>query len=113
VARGDSEALRALYRRHHVAVRAFAARLLGDEHSAEDLVHDVFVALPRAIKGFRAEAALEGYLIGIAANRVDLAKAVAESGVDLLDFAALPLPAHPKLFLRIPPSCPVKEEEWS
>lgn len=68
VARSEPEALRALYRRHHVAVRAFAARLLGDEDAAEDLVHDVFVALPRAIKGFRAEAALEGYLIGIAAN---------------------------------------------
>lgn len=68
VARGNPEALRALYRRHHVAVRAFAGRLLGDEDAAEDLVHDVFVALPRAIKGFRAEATLEGYLIGIAAN---------------------------------------------
>ena len=68
VARGNPEALRALYRRHHVAVRAFAARLLGDEHSAEDLVHDVFVALPRAVPRFRAEATLEGFLIGIAAN---------------------------------------------
>ena len=68
LAQGDRDALRALYRRHHVAVRAFAARLLGDDHAAEDLVHDVFVALPRAIKGFRAEASFEGYLIGIAAN---------------------------------------------
>jgi len=68
LAQGDRDALRALYRRHHVAVRAFAARLLGDDHAAEDLVHDVFVALPRAIRGFRAEATLEGYLIGMAAN---------------------------------------------
>jgi len=68
LAQGDPEALRALYRRHHVVVRAFAARLLGDDHAAEDLVHDVFVALPRAIKGFRAEATFEGYLIGMAAN---------------------------------------------
>ena len=36
-----------------------------------------------------------------------------ERGVELLDLAALPLPAHPKLFLRIPPPCPMKEEERS
>src|SRR5512141_2518866 len=35
---------------------------------AEDLVHDTFVALPRAIRGFRGEASLRSFLIGVAVN---------------------------------------------
>ena len=68
VARGDPEAIRDAYRRHHVAVRAFAGRLLGDNAAAEDLVHDVFVALSRAARGFRGDCSFEGFLVGIAAN---------------------------------------------
>jgi RNA polymerase sigma-70 factor (ECF subfamily) len=68
IARGDTDALRDAYRGHHVAVRAFAARLLGDGGAAEDLVHDVFVALPRAARGFRGECSFEGFLIGMAVN---------------------------------------------
>ena len=36
--------------------------------TAEDLVHDTFVALPRAIRSFRAEASLRSFLIGVAVN---------------------------------------------
>ena len=43
VREGDSTALAAMYRQHHLAVRAFARRLLGDATIAEDLVHDVFL----------------------------------------------------------------------
>lgn len=68
VARGDAEAIREVYRSHHVTVRAFAGRLLGDAVLAEDLVHDVFVALPRAVRRFRGDSSLEGFLIGIAVN---------------------------------------------
>lgn len=68
IARGETEAIRDAYRRHHVAVRAFAGRLLGDRAAAEDLVHDVFVALPRAAERFRGDCSFEGFLIGIAAN---------------------------------------------
>lgn len=68
VARGETDALRDVYWRHHVAVRAFAGRLLGDSAAAEDLVHDVFVALPRAARGFRGDCSFEGFLVGIAAN---------------------------------------------
>jgi RNA polymerase sigma-70 factor (ECF subfamily) len=68
IARGELDALRDAYRRHHAAVRAFAGRLLGDHAAAEDLVHDVFVALPRAAARFRGDCSFEGFLVGIAAN---------------------------------------------
>jgi RNA polymerase sigma-70 factor, ECF subfamily len=68
IARREIDALRDAYRRHHVAVRAFAGRLLGDSAAAEDLVHDVFVALPGAVGRFRGDCSFEGLLIGIAAN---------------------------------------------
>lgn len=43
-------------------------RLLGDADAAEELVHDVFVALPAAMKSFREEAQLRTYLLSIAGN---------------------------------------------
>lgn len=68
VARGDSDALTTVYRQHHVAVRAFAQRLVGDIEAAEDLVQDVFVALPSALSRFRGECALRTFLVSIAVN---------------------------------------------
>jgi RNA polymerase sigma-70 factor, ECF subfamily len=67
--RGDGAAVGHLYRRYHHHVRSFARRLLGDDASAEDLVHDVFVALPRALGAFRAQASLPVFLLSIAANQ--------------------------------------------
>jgi RNA polymerase sigma-70 factor (ECF subfamily) len=55
-----------LYRAHHAHVRAFAQRLLGCPAQAEDLVHDVFVALPRALEKFRGESSMRTFLIAIA-----------------------------------------------
>jgi RNA polymerase sigma-70 factor (ECF subfamily) len=66
--RGDTSAVAELYDRHHMAVRAFAKRLVGDAAAAEDLVHDVFVALPKAIRRYRGESSLRTFLIGIAVN---------------------------------------------
>ncbi|MBX3230302.1 MAG: RNA polymerase sigma factor [Labilithrix sp.] len=66
---GEASALTTVYRQHHVAVRAFARRLVGDIESAEDLVQDVFVALPSAIGRFRGDASLRTFLVSIAVNR--------------------------------------------
>lgn len=66
--RGERSAIGLAYEAHHGAVRAFARRLVGDESVAEDIVHDTFVALPRAVQGFRGEGSLRGFLIGVAAN---------------------------------------------
>lgn len=65
---GDRAAVEEAYVAHHVAVRGFARRLVGDEASAEDIVHDTFLALPRAIRRFRGEGTLRSFLIGVAIN---------------------------------------------
>lgn len=65
---GERAAVDEAYRAHHVAIRGFARRLVGDATSAEDIVHEAFVALPRAIRRFRGEGSLRAFLIGVAAN---------------------------------------------
>lgn len=65
---GDSHALGEVYDQHHEAVRAFASRLVGDAAIAEDLVHEVFVALPRVIKRYQGESTLRSFLTGVAIN---------------------------------------------
>jgi len=66
--RAEPSAVAEVYDAHHAAVRAFAKRLLGDATSAEDLVHEVFVSLPQAIRKFRGDSALRTFLISIAVN---------------------------------------------
>ena len=66
---GEPAAIDEAYRLHHAALRAFANRFLGDASLAEDLVHDVFVILPGAIRRFRGDSTLRTFLIGIAIKR--------------------------------------------
>jgi RNA polymerase sigma-70 factor, ECF subfamily len=68
-ARGDRAALVDLYEAHHAHVRAFARRVVGDEALAEDLVHEVFLALPKALQGFRGECNVRSYIVSVAAKR--------------------------------------------
>lgn len=65
----DADALARVYDAHHIAVRVLARRIVGDESIAEDLVHDTFVALPAAIRGFRGSSSLRTFVMGIAINR--------------------------------------------
>ena len=65
---GDRAAVEQAYVAHHAAIRGFARRLVGDAAAAEDIVHEAFVALPRAIRRFRGEGSLRAFLIGVAAN---------------------------------------------
>jgi len=69
VAVGDNQALAALYRQHHGAIRAFARRLLGNASIAEDLVHDVFLAAPAAFRGYRGDSEVRTFLLSIAVNK--------------------------------------------
>lgn len=66
--KGEARALGEVYDQHHEAVRAFAGRLLGDAGIAEDLVHEVFVALPRAVKRFQGGSTLRSFIMGVAVN---------------------------------------------
>lgn len=65
----DPSAIDTLYRAHHAELRAFAQRVVGDHGVAEDLVHDVFMALPAAARRYRGESSFRSFLLGIAANR--------------------------------------------
>jgi RNA polymerase sigma-70 factor (ECF subfamily) len=65
---GEPAAVGEVYDEHNAAVRAFARRLIGEPEAAEDLVHDVFVSLPRAASRFRGDSSLRTFLISIAAN---------------------------------------------
>lgn len=67
--RGDAQAVAEVYDQHQAAVHAFARRLVGDAEAAHDLVHDVFLALPKAISGFRGQSSLKTFLLSIAVNR--------------------------------------------
>jgi len=66
--RGEATAVGEAYDLHASAVFAFARRLVGDDAAAEDLVHEVFVTLPSAIRGFARNSALKTFLISIAVN---------------------------------------------
>jgi len=68
LARADTSALRDVYRQHHEAVRAFARRLLSSEADAEEIVQDVFVDLPRAVRNFRGDCALSTFVMSVAVN---------------------------------------------
>jgi|HubBroStandDraft_2_1064218.scaffolds.fasta_scaffold332037_2 RNA polymerase sigma-70 factor (ECF subfamily) len=65
---GDLQALADAYDAHHVHVRAFARRLVGDDGAAEDLVQETFLALPRAVIRFRGGASLRTLLVSVAIN---------------------------------------------
>jgi RNA polymerase sigma-70 factor, ECF subfamily len=69
--RGSMAAIGVIYDQQHRRVRQLARRLLGDDASAEDLVQEIFERLPRALRGFRGEAALETFLFSMVVNRVN------------------------------------------
>jgi RNA polymerase sigma-70 factor (ECF subfamily) len=68
LARGDSQAVRRVYRMHHEQVRAFACRFLGSEPDAEEVVQEVFLALPSSIRRFKGESSLGTFIMGMAVN---------------------------------------------
>ena len=65
---GERDALLALYRMHQHRVRSFARRVLGSEAAADDLLHEVFLGLPRTLASYRGEAPLGSFLVGVAAR---------------------------------------------
>lgn len=65
---GEPAAIAEVYDQHHETVRVFARRLVGEDAAAEDLVHDVFVALPRVIRNFQGDSSLRSFLASVAIN---------------------------------------------
>lgn len=102
VERGEPAAVGQIYDEHHEAVRAFATRLVGEPASAEDLVHEVFVSLPQAMRGFRGESSIRTFLISIAVNHAR----------HFVRSAARRRTALDKLSLEPPPSSPNPERDY-
>lgn len=95
---GDARAIGHVYQAHHVAVRAFAQRLVGDVEAAEDLVQDVFVALPKAIVRFRGDCALRTFLVSIAVNHAkNHVRAAARRRAAVSRLGREPSPSSPDL----------------
>jgi RNA polymerase sigma-70 factor (ECF subfamily) len=67
--RGDVGALAEAFDRWHQHIRVLARRLLSDAAAAEDLVQDVFEALPAAARRYRGDVDLRSFLFAIAVNR--------------------------------------------
>jgi RNA polymerase sigma-70 factor, ECF subfamily len=59
---GRLDAVGELYRRHGDEVYALAARILGSADDGEDVLQDVFVGLPRALRGYRDEGRFAAWL---------------------------------------------------
>ncbi len=60
--------LEAVYAEHRNALWSFALRLLADRTAAEDLVHDVFVALPSLWYKMQPDTPMRSFLLGVTAN---------------------------------------------
>lgn len=62
VAANSADALAALYRLHGGALFGLARRLSVSVEDAEDVLHDLFVGLPEAVRKFDGRGSLEGWL---------------------------------------------------
>jgi RNA polymerase sigma-70 factor (ECF subfamily) len=66
---GSEDALRRIYEKYLNYLLSVAMAFLNDAYGAEDVVHDVFVALAQSADTFRLRGSLKGYLATCVANR--------------------------------------------
>ncbi|MFH0981481.1 MAG: sigma-70 family RNA polymerase sigma factor [Planctomycetota bacterium] len=66
---GDQTALRSIYERYKNDLVTVAGCLLTDGATAEDVLHDVFVAFVAQVVQLRLRGSLRGYLVACVANR--------------------------------------------
>jgi RNA polymerase sigma-70 factor (ECF subfamily) len=70
IAAGDREAFAELYRRYRPDIRRFAAHMCGSWAAAEDILHEVFVAVMEGASRYRpGERPAKLWLLGIARNQ--------------------------------------------
>ena len=74
LARRDLDALAALYDRHGRLAYSLSYRILGEPESAQDVVHDAFIAAWKGAGGYRPErGSVRGWLMSIVHHRsIDL-----------------------------------------
>lgn len=88
-ARGDEHALGELYRRHATTAFRAAYRVTGSVDDADDVLQDVFVGLPHAIRRYRAAGRFASW-IGTVATRTALMRLRGRAG----DRGRVPLDAE-------------------
>jgi RNA polymerase sigma-70 factor (ECF subfamily) len=81
---GDMRALAGLYHRYAQTLMAVAYRLLQSREDAEDVLHDVFVGLPEALRKYDERGRLEPWLKRVTA-RVALSRLRSERFVQEID----------------------------
>jgi RNA polymerase sigma-70 factor, ECF subfamily len=102
----DAEAFATLYDRHSRAAYSLAYRMMGEHHSAEDLVQDAFLKLWRSATSYRAErGSVRTWLLSIVHNR----------GIDQLRSLASRRRTHDKIEATAPKSQPSEAfaESWA
>ncbi len=65
-----TRALELLFERHSEPLLRFLTRTLRHEHTAEDILHDVFVRVAEAAPTFRGESTVRTWLFTLALNKV-------------------------------------------
>ncbi len=68
--RGRPEALRQIYDKYKVYLLRLAVVLTGNVHTAEDVVHDVFVGFAQSADRIKLAGSLKSYLVTSVINRV-------------------------------------------
>jgi RNA polymerase sigma-70 factor (ECF subfamily) len=68
--RGRPEALRQIYDKYKVGLLRYAMTLVGNQHAAEDIVHDVFVSFAQSADRIGLTGSLKSYLTTSVLNRV-------------------------------------------
>jgi RNA polymerase sigma-70 factor (ECF subfamily) len=66
VAARDEKAFEELYQRYSAPVYRYLLRFLGEQHAAEDLLQEVFVAVWRGASGYRGQAQVKTWIYRIA-----------------------------------------------
>lgn len=69
VGKGDQQAFGELYQRYELQLFSYLQRLVHDEHVAEDLLQEVFLALWHGAAGFRGQAKVSTWLFRVAHNQ--------------------------------------------
>ncbi|MCR4317791.1 MAG: RNA polymerase sigma factor [Planctomycetes bacterium] len=67
---GDSDAFDAIIERHYRNLRHYIFAMVGSEHDAEDLVHDVFIKVMRKADTFEPKFKVSTWLYRVARNTV-------------------------------------------
>lgn len=68
--RSNRDVLRSVYEKHRDSLLVLAVALSNDVNTAEDAVHDVFVAFAPKLDDFKLTGSLKAYLTKCVANRV-------------------------------------------